>query len=280
MTVTNSEMPKQSLGLLALIGEAFSVFRQRFLIFFGVSVIILAISAAINYLIVGDAAFVATSDITNQSPFALISGLINMLSYGFMVAVLTLAAYDVKTRKSVRIAHYFKVAAKNIIPLSVLTIVVSIVCIIPIIAGGIVGVAMPVALIVTVPLGFLMTIFLFSMFSVVNPAIVVEGAGFSSLRRSAQLTKNYRWPIIGLFAILGILLIVVLAVIGVLAGLVLLGEDFVVTGVGFVLQAQLLNIVLSALGGSYIAILIAMLYARLKELKEGIGYEDLSSVFE
>lgn len=108
------------------------------------------------------------------------------------------------------------------------------------------------------------------MFYVAVPACVVEEWGVTqSMTRSAELTKGYRWPILGLVLILVIgstvvsnllsnLLVIVLGpTVGIIAGLVI-------------------QIYLTAL----LAILPAVIYYRLRMLKDGVDLERIATVFD
>jgi len=114
------------------------------------------------------------------------------------------------------------------------------------------------------------------LWSVALPALVVERVSpFAALSRSRNLTRGSRWRIVGLFfiylAIYFVLTLVLGGIIGALsmasAGLALIGT--IVTSV--------VSAIVSGLVG---AVGIAVLYYELRSTKEGVGVEQLASVFD
>jgi hypothetical protein len=103
------------------------------------------------------------------------------------------------------------------------------------------------------------------------PAIVFENAGWSGLTRAQELTEGYRWPLAGaiaLFALLAIglmMLLAPLAFLGDAAGGVLL---VLVQAVGMAVYYAL------------IAIFTAQIYARLREIKEGLGTAEIAATIQ
>ena len=120
-------------------------------------------------------------------------------------------------------------------------------------------------------------LWVYAVFSVMPAAVVIERIGFSGLGRSAALTKEYRWPIIGASLLIlimnaGVGAIAVFAV-GLLAGV--LGSS----GVALVILAVTLA-TLSGIGYGLSAISVALIYARLREIKEGVSVRDIATVFD
>eukprot|EP00903_Cladosiphon_okamuranus_P022917 g21109.t1 len=106
------------------------------------------------------------------------------------------------------------------------------------------------------------------------PAGVIERAGFGGLGRSKYLTKEYRWPILGalVLAIIcaTIINIVALFVVGLVASAGSIGMV-----IGIVLFAAI-----STVGAGFLSILVALIYARLREIKEGVSVDQIASVFD
>ncbi|MBN8868122.1 MAG: hypothetical protein J0H98_11265 [Solirubrobacterales bacterium] len=89
------------------------------------------------------------------------------------------------------------------------------------------------------------------------PALVVEGLGvFESMSRSAELTQDNRMRILGV----GILAIVIVLGVAIVAGLLVAVTPVLGAVVGLILGVLLYP---------YISMLSAVLYFRLRELKEG-----------
>lgn len=113
--------------------------------------------------------------------------------------------------------------------------------------------------------------------SVAVPVLVVEHTGvFGAFGRSAELTKGHRWAIFGL--IIAVFIIsgaISLAVTPLNAVLVLHGEG---------LGAMWPLLIVQGLHAVFIAMInatgTAAIYYELRSIKEGIGPEQLASVFE
>lgn len=110
---------------------------------------------------------------------------------------------------------------------------------------------------------------------VVVPVAVIERPGvIASLRRSAQLTKGYRWQVFGT-----LLIIVVITVCpGFIAGFV---AGFAGPGVSNALFTFVLVYwLLAGVTIAFMAVLVAVSYYRLRVAKEGVHIEDIARVFD
>lgn len=116
------------------------------------------------------------------------------------------------------------------------------------------------------------------MWSAATGAVVVEGRGvFESLQRSRDLTRGYRWPIFGL----AVIYFVVSMVIGLLVGGIgaATGGSFLNGSTNMVVNMAanaISNILTGVIGGAG----AAALYYELRSVKEGVGPEQLASVFD
>jgi len=108
------------------------------------------------------------------------------------------------------------------------------------------------------------------MLYVAIPACVVEEWGVTqSLTRSAELTKGYRWPIFGL-----ILLVIVGAAI---VGAVL---EAIVQAVAGDIVGSLFDAALQVYFTALASAVVAIIYYRLRVIKEGIDIERIAHVFD
>jgi uncharacterized membrane protein len=135
-----------------------------------------------------------------------------------------------------------------------------------------------------ISIGFLLLvipgIMLFIRWSAALPACVVEGLGpLASMKRSAELTKGNRWKIFGMYVLVWLVGIVLIAIIGgIIFGLIGaasvagLSRGF---GVGSVI-----SLVLSAVLTAYINVLLVMVYHDLRVAKEGVDTEQIAAVFD
>ncbi|ADL01067.1 YciC family protein [Brevundimonas subvibrioides] len=116
------------------------------------------------------------------------------------------------------------------------------------------------------------------IWSVATAAVAVEDRGVTeSLQRSRELTKGYRWPIFGLAVILflgSVMIGMLVAGIGAATGGSFVGGSASL-GVNMITTA-LSNILTSVIGAAG----VAALYYELRSIKEGVGPEELASVFD
>ena len=263
-----------SLGIGSILSRAFSILGKRFPLLFGlvfaVQLVFVAISLATPAL--SAPAFVdpATGafNVAALGPLALYT-LVFAIVYAVIQGVVTVAAYDTATGRPSRVGDYFGAVFRNIVPLVVVSILSA--------------VAVYVGLILLIVPG----LWVAAVLSVVIPAVVIDAAGFDAFGRSARLTKEYRWPIVGLLVIvfvivfgislaLGAALVAIVGVTGAVEATNVAAAG-VTTGV---IVFQLINAAIGAVTYAFLAVAIALLFARLKEIKEGLGFEDLSNVFD
>lgn len=274
-----------ALGVGRLLGESFSIFFRRIHWFTLLAFIpqilagLIAVAAFGGFASYSELMSVLLGDgppaAMGEHVFAAAGGpLIYLLMLASLVCTLllplalsVLAAYDAKLGRPVRLGRYFAAGLAPIVPLLVCWLVVVILWIFASIFLLLPG------------------LWVLAVFSVVVPAIVIERAGFGGLGRSVTLTRGYRWPILGamiLVVISASLLGIVVSVAAVAAQAALLS---LLTGFGA--AGGVLAIVLGAvLQGLYVAIsyglpcvAIALIYARLREIKEGTGVDELTEVF-
>jgi len=182
--------------------------------------------------------------------------LIQMVVYALATALLVQMAYDAKLNRSLTLGQYFAPALAAAAPIAIL--------------GAVVGVLTTLGLALLVIPG----LWIYGVYSMVSPAIVIEKAGYGAMKRSAELTRGYRWPVIGAIVIITICATLFGAAIGVGVGLI-----GYAAGGGMVLSLILVSLATSvgvALGG----ISISLIYARLREIKEGVSVDQIAEVFD
>lgn len=263
MTDATVQGTKAPLGVGTILSETFSTLFGNF-----VKVIALGFVGALVGLLVNTAFLgfdVATGtgepDILNPNTILIgtvFSTVINIAVYGLVTALLIQLAYDSKLGRSNSMGTYFKAALPAIVPIAVLSIVVAIL-------SGIGAIALLIG-----------ALWVYAVFYVMAPVAVIERGGFGSLGRSANLTKEYRWPIVGLFVLLIIITVIIQMIGGFIVGLVAVGTA---GGVGTAI-AGLLFALIGSLGYSLGGIATALVYARLRDIKEGVAVDEIASVFD
>lgn len=109
------------------------------------------------------------------------------------------------------------------------------------------------------------------MWSVIVPVCVVERLGpIETLSRSAELTKGYRWPILGLTVIVAVLGLALASSIEALFGA--LGGDTA--------TSSIVGILVSILPATFQNVMLAIAYYELRAIKEGLTIDSLISVFD
>ncbi|MEM7597382.1 MAG: hypothetical protein AAF382_06760 [Pseudomonadota bacterium] len=263
MADTSSAAPTQSLGVGALISESFSILFGNIPTVIMIGFVPMFISAMIGGLLNGWGTLLGTTppDFTSMGSIVMfiISMVLQFGIYGIMIALLVQMAYDVKLGRKPNISRYFGPAMNALVPLLLVSIVTTI-----LIGIGFAALIVP-------------GLWLYAVFSVVVPAIVIESAGFGALGRSSALTKDFRWPIVGLLVVIVICMVIIGAIFGAGLGLIIyaLGDGFV----GIVFMVLLVSVI-NGFTYSLSGISVSLIYARLREIKEGVGVDQLASVFE
>lgn len=250
------------LGVGAIIAESFSILFHNFPLVIALGFCpAFATMAMDGWLLGWDYVFfgVTTGGIGVVWGGELVSTMSNFVGQALGTALLVQVAYDAKLGRRIKGWGYVKRVGSMLIPIVGVTLVVTVLLILGLIVLVVPGVIVYV------------------VFSLVIPCIVIEGAGFQAMKRSAQLTEFYRWPIFGLLIVMWFFS-VIFGIVG-LAGAVLIVENL-----GYSTLNTLAALIVFSLGFAIsigvTAIAIALTYARLREMKEGVGVDDLAAVFE
>lgn len=262
MSTAETNMAPEPLGVGKLVSSTFSIFFANIVKIIILGFIPTVLGLVISGLMNGWGVVLGTAEPDFLAPggvlMFVLSMLVQMAIYGITIALLVLLAYDAKMGKSRPLGDYFAPALFAAIPIAVLTIIATIVMSLGMIALIIPG------------------LWVYAVFSVMAPAVLIDGVGFGGLRRSAELTKGYRWPI------LGTLLIILVAtfLISIVVGLVIEGVEFLsTTGIGILISVVVSGLLYSLTYGLS-GITISLIYARLREIKEGVGVDKLAEVFD
>lgn len=264
MTETTHSDPHIPFGTGAIVAETFSILFKKLHI-----IVLLGFIPALIELILTTSPFLQQSaqaaptgeiDFTAIGAIFAVTFLITLVAVALTTAMVVQLAYDAKLGRPAQIGSYFGAALGNLPAIAVLSIVV--------------GICNMIGMLLLIVPG----IWLYGVFAVVTPAIVIDGAGFGAMRRSAELTRGYRWPIIGtlLLVFLSIFLIsFVLAFVAAFAT----GGFATTPATGFGPQA-IIQVVINAFAYGMGGVAVAMIFARLKEIKEGVSVSDLVDVFK
>jgi len=238
--------PEASQPLLAgkLLSQAFVVLRDNFLPFYITGLVVALPSLILTAVLPADA----------QSLANIVDSLLAQLA----IAALTYGSYQYLAGHRVGAGDCIRYAAGRFGRLFGLALLSNIIIIVGLILFIIPG------------------LFLMTMFAVSVPALLAERLSVSaSLSRSSALTKGYRWPVFGLLA---------LVILGMLAAAFAAGIVIALIFPNAVdAEFGLVDIVIWLWTGLYYAVLsviTATIYYRLREIKEGLGIEQLAAVFD
>jgi len=233
-----------------VLSRAATILSQNFVIFFLVALV----AAAPTVLLIQRSADSMVSGTPSPNLLLMIGlGIVLAMVLGMLSqAVMLHAAFQAMRLRPVSLGSSLRVGLARVIPILLLAIVMGFLLMLGFIA-------------LVVPFFILLT-----MWWVATPACVVERTGpWSSLKRSAALTKGHRWKVFGLLLLLFIVNVIVSQILEVV--LVLIKSDIL---------SIFARLIWAALYGAYNAIAVVMTYHDLRVAKEGIDIEQIASVFD
>ncbi len=258
--------PRPPLGVGTIIGDAFSLVFANF----GQMMIIAALPALagilLSFLLYGPISLNATLAFSDPEAYLrqtqdvpqylnIVVTLVGFVFWGFAAAAVTYAAYASLNDQAINVSRAWSTGFGTIGPV-VLCMLVG-------------GIAVYVGLILLILPG----LYLAALWFVIVPAIVIERSGFGAFGRSARLTKEYRWPVVGLLLLYTLIMIgISLISAGLQFGFAFLGAPGLILAA---LSGTAIAAFLYALGGT----IAALAYARLCEIKEGTEMHSLANVF-
>ena len=256
MTYTNPIPEKAPLGVGAIFSESFSIGFGNLL-----RILVIAGASSFATIAVEGALYNAPGGTTPRvaEPVAGIALTFFALAFSAIsTALLVQLAYDTKRGQPVSIRRCIRQTfpvLHSVVVFQTLVFLMAIPAVVLLIVGS---------------------FWVIAVFYVLIPVLVVERAGFLSFSRSAALTKEYRWPIIGLILILFFISNVAEALS---TALLLPIAQSAETVAGFLGWGTLFYLPID-LAYSLTGIAIALTYARLREIKEGIAVDDIARVFD
>ncbi|WP_428674308.1 hypothetical protein [Roseibium sp.] len=199
--------------------------------------------------------------------------LIGLSVYTVTTALLVQLVYDVKLHRPVRLLRYVRPAMRSVIPLT-LSCIAFIALLLAIISPiELFDFSVWTMLVIVFPAIAVIVLFLGAVFCVTAPAIAIERAGWKGLGRSASLTRSYRLPISGALFLMSVIYFLI-STAGSMALVMGMPNDYY--SFGPLLMVSLPTTIATVL----LAILTSLIYARLRELKEGVSVDHLANVFE
>lgn len=237
-------------SLRLLVGRIGTLFSYAF----GPALLITGLSRWTNDAMTGSAAYdPAASPLAVFTPGLLLiflaSLVLGVAAGGFMVLVVLDTLLG--TRHSV--GQYLSQTLRQILPLTVLTTLY--------------GIAMGLAAVFLLVPG----LYVMARYYPLVPAILFEDAGWSGLGRARDLTRETRWPIVGLILIVA----VIVAALALGLGFAFSAISPIGGGVAFLAET-----ILTTLYIAYSAVLTALVYLRLRERNEGMSRADVAATID
>lgn len=236
------------------------ILTGSFRIFFSRGVVWITIAASMPFALVVAAFFLLAGDVVIVQSFdgpriavgtVALAWLLAVVTFIFAVAVTLLAAYDELHGRRLQPVGYATAAARRLFALTVCGLLIW-------------NCVFLAAVALLVP-----ALWLYAVWSVALPAILIEGHGVAALKRSAALTRGYRWPALAALAGLAVCSILLWTALGFVVDLL----------AGWApASALVLNAVGVLVTGGVFHVGTTLIYARLREIKEGVDTDTIAVV--
>lgn len=262
----------------ALIGRNFVQFSILSLILAGAPYLVLLVILPMVVLAS------ASGDATMITVAVVAVVVVYLLGALLLQAALTRASVDDLSGKPVAIGAALSAGFGALLPLFGLLLVFIALFVVGVIIfgifSGILGFAAgPAPLFLLAIAFFVAVVFLLLRWVVASPVIVIEKPGvIASLRRSSALTENHRWAILGLL----VLYIIFVVIVQIVFALAVPGAAEAMAGTAAQAAPLLVLVVLvmmQAFTTLIVTVGIAAVYFELRQIKEGVGVDELSQVF-
>lgn len=240
-----------------VIQRTFTAIGHNAAVFFGAAIILVGLPSALT-------TFGQESVVTAASGsgflFMMLGWVLNMVGMFLLQGMVVKSAVNGFNGKRTEFGDAFDVGVRMFLPLLGLGIVA--------------GLGMMLGYILLIVPGVILSV----LWSVAAPAVVVEKRGvFESLQRSRNLTRGHRWSVFGLLVIYMVLSWIIAMLIGGVSAAT--GGSFT-TGSANLWVNLIAGPIVSVLSAVVASAGVASLYYELRTAKEGVGADDLASVFD
>jgi hypothetical protein len=292
--MSETELPKQPLGVGVIISDTFSIlfsnlFKVMVLGLIGVlgGAVVLGVLGIITAAVTGlgitgisKLSFFPPTFADDLELYFLVVMIAYFCAFGFISALVSSFIYDVKLGRQGTIRKHTRLALPAVVPIvlcytGLLFLAFAIIFALTVLFARVlfpVPFLYPVAILALLLWGY-------ASLYVMVPACVIEKVGFRSIARSFKLTQEYRWPLVGLTILVWIFTWaasgVSAIILEMLAPLLWSLSNFL----GIVFLLSIVHLVF-ALITSVAAITVALTYARLREIKEGVDVDQIAAVFD
>jgi hypothetical protein len=237
-------MTGQPLGIGALLSDTLRLTGTAFGRLFAIAFV----PALVSAVLAGAADPVPSTGVTAGQ---LWSGLVDLVLGTFVAGVLCLIALDAAFGKRHEIGDYLRQAARHFLPLLVFGLLLSL--------------AMAIGLVFLVLPG----LYVAGRYLPYVPATVFEDRGWEGTSRAEELTRGYRWPLVGALVVFGAMVLAFVLVIGLFVGMG--------TGTLGRVPTMLVGAAVTAACYAVFATFTAVVYLRLRALREGLSPSDIAA---
>ncbi|WP_297691576.1 hypothetical protein [Phenylobacterium sp.] len=253
-----ADVGERKLDIGRVIAQTFSVLRTRGLLIFGLTLVLAGLPAVANLYFMRSAVRGGVAALNQLSTVAYWFRLTIGIFVGSYLAVcLFFVAFSEASGRQVSLGEIAARGLRLFLPL----FIVNLLTVIAVVFG---------CFLLIVP-----GLFLATMWCVTGPALVAEPIGmFQAWGRSAELTRNNRWRIFGLFAIVFVVLMIIDSLLG------FFNVAALASGQLFSPMRLLTTVLISIIFSAITYTGLAVLYAELRQLKDGAGGESLAAVFD
>ena len=263
MAMVSKVGQKIPLGVSSILGDSFSILFGNAFKVLGLVAVAAISDVVLSEFVFGHSAPSMWSQLLiselGQRAVTLASFMIDPLVYGLMIGLVMRLTYGAKRGLSYALGADFKSAWPAVFPMLATYLVYNVLAPINILAHGV------------------SVVLFYAVFCIIASVAVLERPGVHSVVRSVALTKGYRLPIVGLFFVMDIAL-----------GFVSTMGNWIVNTAASVFDqrhdavfAWIFNGALTTgLGFAFGGIITALIYARLRDIKEGGDPDHVAAVFD
>ena len=244
---------QESPSVGGVLRDTFTIFSSHMVQFGAIAALTLVPLGIAIVLFAAAASNVETAGIPNLTG-TLVAGVLAIVLF-FMgtqvaTAAFTYGVFQVERGHEISVGGCLSVGLRRLPMVLLVVIVVGILTLLGMVACIIPGIIIALAL------------------SMAVPVTVVERAGIeTALKRSVELTKGFRWTVLGTISVFGALQFVISLVVGLI-------------GLGSQVMSQILSVLSSIVFAGLQATTIAVLYYRLRSARGAIDVDEIAAVFE
>lgn len=248
-----TDLHRPPLGAVGLIGRSFRLVAGQFGFLFPLAFVPALALSALTYVVVDAGAIgdPVAADATPLGAGGIVVLIVNVIASLVVTGVMCLAALDAVLGKRHTVGEYLRQTLRHLGPIVGLGLLVSIAT-----GFGVVLLVIP-------------GLYVMARYLPWTPAVVFENAGWAGLSRGQDLTEGYRWPLAGAVALMGVAVVAILLAAGPL---------LVAMGAG--LAGVLVEGAFTALYYALIAVFTALVYLRLREIKDGMSAADIAATID